>query len=251
MPAPMMLEMTLAGFAALLLWMAVLVALGYLNDWVLSRMFRSNRAHRLFVGIGVIVHEASHWGACVLTRTRVFEVSMFEESGGHVKHERRGPVVMAFIGLAPVIGCSLFLMLLTWLFGIGGVRFAASGVDLNDPVASATGMMVAAGSNLWMNLSSLDIVTALFILFLYMVWSVVACIAPSAPDLKHAFAGAAILSLLCVLTIYLQPLAYLGLGGTPALDFIGARLADTIGMGLILSLIPLAIGIPVALARSG
>ena len=242
--------MTLAGFAALLFWMALLVSLGYFNDWVLSRMFQSNRAHRLFVGIGVIVHEASHWGACVLTRTQVFEVAMFEESGGHVKHERRGPVVMAFIGLAPIIGCSLFLMLLTWLFGMGGVKFAPSGVELEDPVASAWGMISSAGNTLWMNLSPLNGVTMLFILFLYIVWSVVACIAPSTPDIKHALAGAVILAVICLIIIYLQPLSFVGLGGTPALDFIGGRLADTIGIGLILSFIPLAIGLPVALFRS-
>ena len=242
--------MTLAGFAALLFWMALLVSLGYFNDWVLSRMFQSNRAHRLFVGIGVIVHEASHWGACVLTRTQVFEVEMFEETGGHVKHERRGPLVMAFIGMAPIIGCSLFLMLLTWFFGMGGVKFAPSGVELEDPVASASGMLVSAGSTLWLNLSPLNYVTLLFILFLYMVWSVVACIAPSTPDLKHAFAGAVILAISCLLLIYLKPLAFIGMGGTLALDFIGGRLADTIGIGLILSIIPLAIGVPVAALRS-
>jgi hypothetical protein len=242
--------MTLAGFAALLFWMALLVALGYLNDWVLSRMFRSNRAHRLFVGIGVIVHEASHWAACVLTRTEVFEVAMFEETGGHVKHERRGPVVMAFIGLAPVLGSSLFLMLLVWLFGMGNVAFAPSGVTLEDPYSSFSGMLTSAGATLWMNLSPLSFVTVLFILFLYLVWSVVACIAPSTPDLRHAFAGAVILSLVCVLLIYLKPLSFLGMGGTPALDFIGGHLANTIGIGLILSFIPLAIGLPVAFLRS-
>jgi len=114
---------------------------------------------------------------------------MFEESGGHVKHARRGPVIMAFIGMAPVIGCSLFLMLLTWIFGMGGVGFAPSGIELEDPAASAWGMLSSAGSTLWMNLSPLNGVTLLFLLFLYIVWSVVSCIAPSTPDLKHAFSG--------------------------------------------------------------
>jgi hypothetical protein len=242
--------MTLAGFAALLFWMALLVAMGYLNDWALSRIFRRHRAHRIFVGVGVMVHEASHWAACVLTRTKVFEVAMFEESGGHVKHERRGPVVMAFIGLAPVLGSSLFLMLLVWLFAMGGVGFAPSGVDLEDPAATFTGMLLSAGTTLWMNLSALSLASALFLLFLYLAWSVVACIAPSTPDLKHAFAGALIVALACVLVIYLEPLSFLGLGPTPALDFIGGRLANTIGLGLIISFIPLAIGLPAAYLRS-
>ena len=242
--------MTFSGFGALLFWMALLVMMGYLNDWLLARIFSSNRAHRIFVGVGVIVHEASHWAACILTRTEVFEVSLFEETGGHVKHERRGPVVMAFIGLAPIIGCSLFLMLLSWLFGMGGVRFAPSGIDLNDPYSSVMGLLTSAGSTLWMNLAPMNMVTVVFIVFLYLVWSVVACIAPSGADLKHAFAGAVMLSVLGLLLVYLRPLAFLGWGGTPALDFIGAHLANTIGIGLILSLIPLLIAVPIALLRS-
>jgi len=242
--------MTPAGFGALLLWLALLVCMGFLNDWLLARIFRSGRVHRIFVGVGVIVHELSHWAACVLTRTEVFEVKLFEETGGHVKHERRGPVVMAAIGLAPIIGGTLFLMLLAWLFGLGGVRFAPSGLDLGYALASITGLAVSAGSTLWMNLAALGPATVLFLLFLYLVWSVVACIAPSTPDLKHALVGGVILSLGCVLAIFLQPLAFIGRGATPALDFIGGRLADVIGIGLIMSFLPLVIALPVALMRS-
>ncbi|MBM4249108.1 MAG: hypothetical protein FJ149_06680 [Euryarchaeota archaeon] len=242
--------MTLAGFAALLVWLALLVLLGHLNDLVLSRIFRSSRALRLFVGVGVIVHELSHWGACVLTRTRVYEVALFEESGGHVRHERRGPVVMAFIGTAPILGSALFMMFLVWLFSQGGVRFSASGVDLEDPVASLGRLLWSAGSTLWLNFSSPGPGTVLFLVFLYLVWSVVACIAPSRPDFRHALAGTVMVALACVLAMILQPLAFLGAGPTPVLDFIGGRLAGAIGIGLFLSVIPLAIGIPLALARS-
>jgi len=242
--------MTLAGFAALLFWMALLVAMDYANERVLVRIFRRRRVFRIFVGLGVIVHEASHWTACVLTRTKVYEVDMFEESGGYVKHERRGPLVMGFIGLAPILGCSLFLTLLVWLFGFGGVKFAPSGVDLEDPVASFTGMLFSAGATIWANLYPLTWSSALFVLFLYLVWSVVVCIAPSKPDLKHAFAGALMVALVCAGLIFLQPLAFLGFGKTPALDIIGGLLANTIGIGLILTFIMFAIGLPVALVRS-
>ncbi len=188
--------------------------------------------------------------ACVLTRTKVYEVDMFEESGGYVKHERRGPLVMGFIGLAPMLGASLVLMFLVWLFGLGGVDYAPSGIDLEDPFTSFSGMLFSAGATMWMNFSSLSLATVLFIVFLYLVWSVVACIAPSQPDLKHAFAGALMVALLCVGLVFLQPLAFLGFGGTPALDLIGGLLANTIGLGLILSFITLVIGLPVALLRS-
>lgn len=233
-----------------MVWLALLVLLGYLNDLVLSRMFRSTRAHRLFVGIGVIVHETSHWAACVLTRTRVYEVALFEETGGHVRHERRGPLVMALIGMAPILGSVLFLMLLAWLFSFGGVRFSSPGLELDDPFSSMARIILSAGETLWMNFSSLGWSTVLFVVFLYIVWSVVACIAPSRPDLRHALAGSIIVAVACIVVIILQPLSFLGAGSTPVLDLIGGRLADAIGLGVILSIIPLAIGLPLALARS-
>ena len=240
-----MMALTLAGFAAFIIWMAVLIALGFATDYLLARIF-SDRTHRAFVGVGVIIHEGSHWLVCKLTGTRVFEVSLFEATGGHVKHEKRGPVITAFIGLAPVFGGSLFLMLLAWLFGLGGVRYERPAIDLNDPVASIVSLLVCAGKTLWTNLSALSLVTLLFLLFLYLVWSMVACIAPSRPDLKHAAIGAVILSLLGALIIYIQPLSYAGIKGTPALSFIIDNLTGVIGIGIIMSLIPMVIAIPVA-----
>jgi len=246
-----MMALSLAGFAAFIIWMAVLIALGFANDYLLARIM-SDRTHRVFVGIGVIIHESSHWLACKLTGTKVFEVSLFEATGGHVKHEQRGPVIMAFIGLAPVFGGSLFLILLTWLFGLGGVRYSDPAVDLTDPVSTIVSMLISAGGTLWANLSALGPVTLLFLLFLYLVWSMVACIAPSRPDLRHAAIGAVILSALGALILYLQPLSYLGLGisGAPVLELLVGRLTEVIGVGIIMSLIPMMIAVPVAVIKA-
>jgi len=245
------MALSLAGFAAFIIWMAVLIALGFANDHLLARIMR-DRTHRIFVGIGVIVHETSHWLACKLTGTEVFEVSLFEASGGHVKHEQRGPVVTAFIGLAPVFGGSLFLMLLAWLFGMGGVRFAEPAIALEDPLSSVLSLLAAAGQTIWMNITAFNLSTLLFLLLLYLVWSMVACIAPSRPDLKNAAVGAVILSVAGAVMIYLRPLSFLGLGisGTPALDFIVGRLTEVIGMGIIMTILPMVIAVPVAIMKS-
>jgi hypothetical protein len=245
------MALSLAGFAAFIIWMAVIIALGFSNDHLLARIMR-DRTHRVFVGIGVIIHESSHWMACKLTGTKVFEVALFEASGGHVKHEQRGPVITAFIGLAPVFGGSIFLIFLAWLFGLGGVRYSDPAVNLTDPVSTILSLLTSAGGTLWVNLSALSMVTLLFLLFLYLVWSMVACIAPSRPDLKNAAIGAVILSAMGALVIYIQPLSYLGLGisGAPALEFIVSRLTEVIGVGIIMTIIPLLIAIPIALLKS-
>jgi uncharacterized membrane protein (DUF485 family) len=241
--------MTLAGFGFFLLWMIVLIALSFFTDWLLARIF-PNRTHRIFVGLGVIIHELSHWFACVVTRTHVFEVSFFDETGGHVKHAVRGPVLMSFIAMFPLIGCSLFMMFLAWVFGMGGVRFVDGSINLNDPGSSVMSIVSAAGMTLWNNFATLGVGTLLFVLFMYLDWSVVACLAPSRPDLGHAALGMTILCILCCVTIYFQPLSFLGLGPTPALDFVLHYLSEAIGIGIIMTLIPLVIAIPVAIIKS-
>lgn len=244
-----MFAMTLAGFAAFIIWMAVLIALGFANDYLLARIF-GDRTHRIFVGIGVIVHEGSHWLACKLTGTQVFEVKLFEPTGGHVTHEKRNPVIMAVIGLAPIIGGSLFLMLLGYVFGLAGVKYTRPSIDLDDPGASILSILTSAGATFWNNLAALSIVTVLFLLFLYLVWSMVACIAPSRPDMKNAALGAVMLAVMGALVVYLHPLTYAGLKGTPVLEFIVDNLMVVAGIGIIMSLIPMIIAIPVALIKS-
>ena len=239
----------LAGYAAFIIWMVVLIVLGFATDYLLARIF-GDRPHRVFVGIGVIVHESSHWLACKLTGTQVFEVSFFEATGGHVKHEKRGPVVMAVIGMAPIIGGSLFLMLLGYIFGFAGVKYTRPDIDLNDPLATSASMLVAAGTTLWVNLSAMSFVTLLFLLFLYLVWSMVACIAPSRPDMKNAASGAVILVIIGALVVFLQPLSLAGISGTPVLEFIASNLMIVVGVGIIMSIIPMIIAIPVAMIKS-
>lgn len=242
--------MTLPAYLALLLWTAMLVLVGTVNERLLARIF-SGGGHRAFIWLGVVVHEASHWLACVLTGTRVYEVRVFERSGGYVRHERRGPVVMALIGLAPVLGCSLFMVFLVYLFGHAGVRFEASGIELGDPLASMWALLASAAGTLWTNLVALGPSTLLFLFFLYLVWSVAACLAPSRPDLRHAAAGALVLSAAGALVVHLRPLSPLGVEGTPALDFLALRLTEAVGLGLLVSLIPLIIALPLALLRPG
>jgi len=243
------MAVSFAGYAAFIIWMVVLIILGFATDYLLARIF-GDRTHRIFVGIGVIVHESSHWLACKLTGTHVMEVSFFEATGGHVTHEKRGPVVMAVIGMAPMIGGALFLVLLGYLFGLVGVQYTRPDIDLNDPVATSVSMLGAAAATLWANLSALSIVTLFFLLFLYLVWSMVACIAPSRPDMKNAALGAVILVIIGALVVYLRPLSWAGIAGTPVLEFIASNLMIVVGVGIIMSLIPMIIAIPVALMKS-
>ncbi len=215
-------------FISFFIWMIILIILSFFVDYLLARIF-SKGAHRFFVFLGVIVHEYSHAFACLITRTKIAEIKLFEESGGHVTHEKRNPFINAIIGMMPLFGCSFFLIILAFLFNEIGVVIDPNRISLSstDFLSSFWDILIFAGETFYNNFTTYNIVIIIFfILFLYFVGSVAACIAPSGVDLKHSILGMIIIALLGVATIYLQPLGYIpGVKeqlhtSTPILDFI-------------------------------
>jgi hypothetical protein len=231
--------------------MFILIGLSFLTDYILARIANPT-AHRVFVGIGVVVHEYSHALACVFTRTKIVEIKLFEKTGGHVTHEKRNPIVMTIIGMAPLFGGIIVIILLTALFGYIGVQFHREFLNLEAAGFAQTflALILAAGYTFYDNIVLLSQVTIFFIIFLYFIGSITATLAPSSVDLKHAVIGMIILMALAILTAYLRPLSYIpGVTElfntpTPALDFIIKWLSSGIAIGLIavfIFLIPLVI----------
>lgn len=232
-------------FVAFFIWMLILICFSFIVDHLLARVM-SQGAHRYFVGIGVIVHELSHYVACLLTRTQVTEVKFFEASGGHVTHEKRGPLTTVIISMAPLFGCSLFILLLVWVFGHAGVYFSTPGLDtanfLDSFKAILTSTWYIFKQNMWVHFG---VVTVFFLIFLYFVGSIAACIAPSGVDLKHAALGLVILFAVGLAAIYFHPLSYVHDGWTtPILDWVVGHMMGPIGVGIIgavIFIIPLGI----------
>jgi hypothetical protein len=78
----------------------------------------------LLVFPGVVLHESTHYLACLLTRTKVTRFAPFSPGRrsndgrlvlGYVRHERRALPVSALIGLAPILLNPLGLLLVTAL----------------------------------------------------------------------------------------------------------------------------------------
>jgi hypothetical protein len=78
----------------------------------------------LLVFPGVVLHEGTHYLACLLTRTKVTRFAPFSPGRrsnggrlvlGYVRHERRALPVGALIGLAPILLNPLGLLLVTAL----------------------------------------------------------------------------------------------------------------------------------------
>jgi hypothetical protein len=94
-------------------------------------------------------------------------------------------------------------------------------------------------------ITNFGVATIFFLIFLYLVGSVAATIAPSGVDLKHAMLGMFLLFLIGLIAIYSQPLSYLKDGWTtPVLDWIVGHMMSAIGigiMGAVIFLIPLGL----------
>ena len=244
-------------FITFFIWMIILIILSFFVDYLLARIF-SKGAHRFFVFLGVIVHEYSHAFGCLITRTKITEIKLFEESGGHVTHEKRNPFITAIIGMMPLFGCSFFLLILAFLFSEIGVVIDPDRISLSstDFLRSFWDILIFAGETFYENFATFNIIIIIFfILFLYFVGSVAACIAPSGVDMKHSILGMIIIAILGFATIFLQPLKYIpGVEDrfnttTPIMDFIVHYLTYAISIGLIGVFLILLILIPIALLK--
>lgn len=253
--------MNYGAFIALVVWMVVLITLSFLCSTLLRQLFRG-RGFRYFLWLGVIVHEYSHALACLFTNTRIYEIKLFEPSGGHVTHQKRGSLITALISMAPLFGGSLFLLLLAWLFGrvpsywgVRGVVFTQARVNVYSSFYQSFGSLLTAASEmLWINgVELFGWTTPFFIVFLYLVGSVAACIAPSEDDLKQSALGLGIFMLIGFVVIHFKPLGYIpGLTAyfgtaTPILDGIVHWLSFVLSIGLVGVLLILVVLVPMAL----
>jgi hypothetical protein len=112
--------------------LAILYAAG---SYVMGRLIRASGfggsgsvmgrvGYYLLVFPGVVLHEGTHYLACLLTRTKVTRFAPFSPGRrsndgrlvlGYVRHERRALPVGALIGLAPILLNPLGLLLITAL----------------------------------------------------------------------------------------------------------------------------------------
>lgn len=243
-------------FITFFIWLIILILLSFSVDYLLAKIF-SRGGHRFFVFLGVIVHEYSHAFGCLITGTKIKEIKLFEATGGHVTHEKRNPFITTIIAMMPLFGCSLFLLILAYIFAQIGVDVEAPEISLasTDFLFSFWSIIQIAGETFYRNLIKRNVITIFFFIFLYFVGSVAACIAPSGVDLKHAFVGMVIMIILGFITIFLHPLSYIpGVEDqfgttTPILDFIVLNLTMAIGVGIIGVFLILLVLVPIALLK--
>jgi hypothetical protein len=160
--------------------------------------------------LGAPIHELSHALACLIFKHKVTEIALFQpdrQSGrlGYVQHswskgnwyQEFGNV---FIGIAPLVGGSVALVALLWIFYPDAARAAMESAQLassSDDSTSAFGRVLESirvmGGTIfqWSHLF-----TAKFWVFNYLVLCIGSHMAPSGSDYKGASRGTLMLGLL-------------------------------------------------------
>lgn len=169
---------------------------------------------------GVVVHELSHFVACILTFTRVRRVQLYQPSAdslGFVEHDRtRNPVKKVIISLAPLFGVTATMWLIArWLFpqlhsSFEGLIQSAL-VDFNS-FQSFFNFSAAYFNTYGTYISELvrnfDASSWQTYVFIYLILSLSSHAAPSKEDLSHTYAGLFGLSILFALLYYIDQIVH-------------------------------------------
>ncbi|MDD5039963.1 MAG: hypothetical protein PHY34_02325 [Patescibacteria group bacterium] len=165
---------------------------------------------------GVVLHELSHFIACLLTFTRVHRVQLFHPSGdtlGFVEHEQtRNPLKLIIISIAPLFGVTGMLWLLTkvlvpslYLEHVQAIQVAVSDFQsFNDFFRFSTTYFAQYWNHVSALWHTLDLGMWQTYVFIYCMLAASSHAAPSRVDLTHTFTGLGILGVLFVILYYLD-----------------------------------------------
>lgn len=209
--------------------------------------------------LGTPIHEFSHAVACWIFGHRIDEIRLFDpdlEEGrlGYVRHSyHRGNLYQeignVFIGTAPLIGGSLVLLLLTWLFYPSAIQSALKSsreIEFQAISDSVGQILKVATTSLGAILKAENLLSPRFWVFAYFVLCVGSHMAPSRMDYAGSLRGGLLLlALLAILSIGISVV-----GGSPQLIAWGLLqlVAPLWGIALLaLAICGLAAGLVVAL----
>ncbi len=199
-PSTPLLNLALVMGMTLLLLMMLLACNRITWHWVvapLSGVFFGDRRRTIWYHLalfpGTVIHECSHLLACWVLLVPVLEFQPFSldprRPPGWVRYQRVDPIRTNLIGLAPFLGGSLALLLITrflfpafyttdWFQGLNGAAPMGLG-----PLLGHVGQLV------WNLLLRADYLNWQTWLFLYLVFSIGLQVAPSPTDLHALPAG--------------------------------------------------------------
>ena len=212
------MNQTLSEIAQILLMsLGPLVLFAVVIHW-LERFTQRRLAERfgwksvLWTGwLGTPVHELSHALMCHAFGHRVDEIVLFEpdpESGrlGYVRHSYKQKnwfeeMGNFFIGIAPLVGGCIAMVILLWLFYPTAVHAAIQSVN-SDPDATMWSGTMSAVTGLLDEVVTLEhVATIRFWVFLYLILCVGSHMAPSASDYRGGLRGGLVLGVIVLAVV--------------------------------------------------
>lgn len=206
-------------------WFGAIFMGSYVINWLLIRSIIRKR-YRLFVAPGVVVHELSHALGCLVTKSTITDINFWKPSGGHVEYLRPNDPLLRLvhdpiIALAPIWGTFLFLGLISfWL--------------VPDLIRSTyvSDLSIIQNLNLFLDFKNWQTW-----LYLYLVTSAVATMAPSRTDIKYALESLVVLTLILIILLYWPGFSDLLLQSLQTLRPFVMLSLFFIGFGIIISFI--------------
>lgn len=229
--------MNLSVLIAFIFWIVILIFASWLIDHLLAQLI-SRRLYRIVITPGIIVHELSHTLACILMRAKIMRIRFFAAQGGAVEHQPpRVPIIgRPIIGLAPLVGVTLAIFGLAYYFGY---QVATPTVNFSSSFFTNFGILALGVFDIF----TLSLGHWQFWLFLYLVVSLSASIAPSTTDLKHAAAGA------ILVTVVAGILLYFDIGTKVINTTVSKYLGWVVALGAMFEIIALVVIIPIYLIK--
>ena len=176
--------------------------------------------------LGTPIHELSHAFMCRVFQHRIDEIALFEpdrESGrlGYVKHSFRSgnwfqEIGNLFIGIAPLLGGSIVLALLLWIFFDDAAISAIESARADHSGDAFAKMFEIVRSLVGNILTIANLGTIRFWTFIYLVLCVGSHMAPSGSDYRGASRGVYLFGGIVLAGVFL--LAFAGIDSSQMVD---------------------------------
>lgn len=179
----------------------VVMALSRLLDLIWANVLRLPWLYLVFAAPGIVIHECAHVLGCLFTGAQITKIVLLSRDGGSVSYTKPKIPVLGnvIISTAPLFCLPLVLAGLTWIFSTYAHCWFVSTIPVTDSVGALVQLLTNAGLVLYYNL--VLSFNAWFLLYLYLVTSLVLSVAPSTQDLKNAAAGLALIVLVIILLL--------------------------------------------------
>lgn len=191
---------------------------------------------------GVVLHEISHALGCLVCGAGIKKIVLFSQGGGSVIHAKpKIPIIgTVIISTAPLLLLPLLMAVITWVFSsffhcslAPGLPGEAGAAPLFRTITGIAGIFI---DNLYLRFNGW------FLLYLYLITSIILSLAPSPQDFRNAAAGIAAVAIAC--------LAVIGSGHAGAislLDRILTPMASAFTLGLSFEVIVAVASLPLVL----